>query len=159
MHNHAPIDYRCPICIGIQGIENEHTLIRQSDIVFKDSLVMAFITSFFIGNNPGHLVVVPCEHYENFYDLPDAIGGHLFAVARKMAIAMKQAYACEGVTTLQNNEPAGNQHAFHYHLHLFPRYSGDDLHGHMMVKRNTTAEERLPYAKAILDVLHQQVNA
>jgi histidine triad (HIT) family protein len=156
MHNHAPADYRCPICLGIARIENEHTLIRQSDIVFRDDLVMVFITSFFIGKNPGHLVVVPCEHYENLYDLPDVVGSHIFVIARKMAVAMKKAYGCEGITTLQNNEPAGNQHAFHYHLHLFPRHTDDHLHEHMMVKRNTTAEERLPYASAILDVLLNQ---
>jgi len=149
MHNHAPPDYICPICLGVQGIENDKTLIRQSDIVYRDELVMVFIASYFIGRNDGHLIVVPLQHFENFYDLPDKIGSHLFTVARKFAITMRQAYNCDGVMIQQNNEPASGQHAFHYHLHLFPRYDNDNIFEHMNSKRETTAQERLPFAEKI----------
>ena len=149
MYNHAPSDYICPICLGVQGIESKDTLIRQSDIVYRDDKVMTFVASYFIGNNPGHFIVVPLEHYENHYELPDEIGAHVFAVSKKIAIVMKTVYQCGGVTTLQNNEPIGGQHAFHYHLHLFPRYENDELHAHMMNKRKTTAKERLPYVQKI----------
>lgn len=146
MHNHAPAEYICPICLAVAGVENDDTLIRQSDIVFKDEVAMVFIASYFIGSNPGHIIIVPNEHFENLYDLPEAVGQHIFTLSKHMAITMKQAYACEGVTLLQNNEPAGGQHAFHYHLHLFPRYTDDKLHAHMMEKRTTDAAERLPFA-------------
>jgi histidine triad (HIT) family protein len=42
-----------------------------------------------------------------------------------MAIAMKTAYGCDGVTAWQGNEPAGNQTVWHYHLHLIPRFADD----------------------------------
>lgn len=74
------------------------------------------------------------EHFENLYDLPDAISAHLVRISKHLAVAMKHAYDCEGITILQNNEPAGGQHAFHYHMHLFPRYEGDALHAHMLEK-------------------------
>ena len=109
MYNHATPEYKCPICIAIKGIENEDTLIRQSDIVYKDDLVTAF----------------------------------------KICLAMKKSYSCDGITTLQNNEPAGGQHAFHYHFHVFPRYEGDALHKNMMNKKSTTQEERKSYAEKI----------
>ncbi len=153
MYTHAPAEYICPICLGVQGIESEKTLIKKQDIVYKDEHVMVFVASYFIGNNPGHLIIVPLIHYENLYDLPGEIGSHIFAIARKMAIAMKEAYQCEGVMTLQNNEPASGQHAFHYHLHLFPRYTNDEIHTHMTSKRETTPEERLPYAQRIKKAL------
>jgi histidine triad (HIT) family protein len=149
MITHAPADYVCPICVGIEGDESEQTQILQDDIVFRDDKVMVFVASSFIGNNPGHLIVVPIQHYESLYDLPDEIGATIFAAARKYALIMREAYGCEGVTTLQNNEPAGNQHAFHYHLHLFPRYTNDNLHAHMMEKRRATAEERHVFAQKI----------
>ncbi len=153
MHNHAPTDYVCPICLGIQGYEDDRTLIRKSDIVFHDEFVMAFISSFFIGKNPGHIVVVPTKHFENIYDLPHTYAHRIFDVAQKMAIALKKAYTCDGVTTLQNNEPAGNQHAFHYHFHVFPRYEQDNLHDHMITKKNSTPEERVPFAEKIRSAL------
>jgi len=37
----------------------------------------------------------------------------VYATVRRVALAMKQAYACNGVSTRQHNEPAGNQDVFH----------------------------------------------
>lgn len=153
MYNHAPKDYNCPICIAIKGIENNDTLISQSDIVYKDDLVTAFISSFFIGNNPGHLVIVPNTHIENMYDMPVEIVSRIQELAQKLSLAIKDAYKAEGITTVQNNEPAGNQHAFHYHYHVFPRYEGDELFKNMLDKKSTTAEERFPYAEKIKSAL------
>lgn len=149
MYNHAPKNYICPICLGIDGIESKNTLIKQSDIVYKDDLVTALINSFFIKNNPGHIIIVPNKHFENIYDLPLKYSQRIFEVAQKLAIIIKKTYKCDGITTLQNNEPAGNQHAFHYHLHIFPRYINDDLHQNMMNKKSTTQEERKIYADKI----------
>lgn len=130
-------------------MENDQTLIRQSDIVWKDEMAMVFVASYFIGRNDGHLIVVLNEHFENIYDLPDELGAHVFALARKFATVMREVYGCEGVMMQQNNEPASGQHAFHYHMHLFPRYEGDEIHAFMGKKRVTVAEERLPFAEKI----------
>lgn len=127
MYNHAGQDCKCPICLGVQEIENKDTLIKKSDIVFKNGYITAFIASFFIGKSLGHVVIVPNRHFENLYDLPEAYGKEIFKASKKIALAMKKAYGCEGITALQNNEPAGDQHAFHYHLHIFPRYKKDNL--------------------------------
>lgn len=154
MITHAPEQYICPICVAIRGEENEQTLIRQSDIVFKDDLVTAFINSFFIKNNPGHVIVVPNEHVENIYALPDTLGAPIFTVSKRIAIAMKEAYRAEGITTIQNNEPAGDQHAYHYHLHIFPRYTDDQLHENMH-KQSTTPEERKSYADKIKQFINR----
>ncbi len=122
----APKDYICPICLGVQGVENEHTVMKQTDVVYKDDLVTAFVNSFFSGhNNDGFVIVVPNEHFENLYSLPAEYGYRIFEIAQKIAIAMKQAYACDGITTRQNNEPEGDQHAFHFHFHVWPRYKDD----------------------------------
>jgi len=149
MYNHAPHDYICPICSGVNGIKNSQTLIRSQDIVYQDKLIAVFIASFFIKGSEGHLIVVPKQHYENLYDLPDNIGASIFQVSRHMATVMKRAYKCQGVTVLQNNEPASGQHAFHYHLHLFPRYPNDHLHQNMANKQETTTVQRLPFIQKI----------
>lgn len=153
MYYHAPQDYKCPICVAIKGEEIADTLIRQSDIVYKDDVVTAFISSFFIGKNLGHVIIVPNEHFENIYDLPHNYSSRIVEVAQRMALALKKAYQAEGITTLQNNEPAGNQHAFHYHFHVFPRYENDDLHSNMLDKKSTTPEERKIYADKVMAAL------
>lgn len=156
MYNHAPKDYICPICVGIRGIEDDTTLIRKSDIVFKDNLVTAFVNSFFIGNNPGHVAIVPNEHFENLFDLPDNYLGRIHEISKKVAIAIKETYGAEGITILQNNGSAGGQHAFHYHLHVFPRYPNDELHKNMLDKKTTTQKQRHPYADKIRKYFEQE---
>ena len=154
MYNHAPENYICPICLGVQGVESEDTMIRQQDIVFKDGLVTAFIGSIWVGTkNPGHPLVVPNEHFENVYEMPQEVGHRIFDVSQKVALALKEVRKCEGVTFRQNNEPASSQHAFHYHLHLFPRFNGDELDTQIKNSYRPTPEERKPYADALKEFL------
>lgn len=155
MYNHAPEEYHCPICIGVAGIESEETLIRQSDIVYKDDLVTAFIASFFIGKNEGHVIIVPNDHIENLYDLPEESAHAIIDLSKKVALAVRESYHADGITIQQNNEPAGGQHAFHYHMHVFPRYKNDGIYEHMLSKKSTTPLQRLPYATKIKTYLKQ----
>jgi len=157
MYKHAPGGYNCPICLGIQGTENEDTMLKQADLVFKDDLVSVFINSFWIETVEGHVIVVPNEHYENIYELPTATGHRVFEVVQKMAVTIKKAYQCAGITTRQNNEPAGNQHAFHYHHHVFPRYQGD-LFNENCVKKSIVSqpEERVKYVEKLKKLLNSR---
>lgn len=40
MYNHALENYKCPICLAIQGVESDGTLLKQADLVFKDDLLV-----------------------------------------------------------------------------------------------------------------------
>ncbi len=59
---------------------------------------------------------------------------------------MKAAYGCDGVSTRQHNEPAGNQDVWHFHLHVFPRYVDDQLYLRSAERTPTSPPQRLPYA-------------
>ena len=153
MFNHASPDYKCPICLGVQGIENEDTMLRQADLVYKDDKVSVFINSFFIDGNEGHVVIVPNKHFENLYDVEPEYGHQIFDISQKMAIGLKNAYGCDGITIRQNNEPASNQHAFHYHMHIFPRYNNDQFEINVSHKRTSAPEERQNYISKIKQYL------
>lgn len=157
MHNHAPKDYVCPICLAINGIESEATMMLQDDIVYRDDLVMAVINSKFVGKNPGHVIVVPLKHYENIYDLPQQEAAQIIKVAQKVAVALKSVRKCDGVMIQQNNEPASGQHAFHFHMHLFPRFTDDEFIKNSATVWVATAEERHPYAQALRDYFEKDV--
>ena|SRR5215831_7562409 len=93
------------------------------------SLVTA-TTEVIVAINPfpvaaGHALVMPRAHVPNVYELPDELAGPILATAARVARAIKQAYDAEGVTLRQNNDAAGDQHLFHFHLHVIPRYRGD----------------------------------
>lgn len=126
MYNHAKEGYICPFCLLVQGIENEHNAIKQTDLVFQNDKVTAFIGLRSWPNNPGHVLIIPSEHYENIYDLPINISTEIQQTVRAISLAMKAAYLCDGVILIQRNEPAGGQRAWHYHLHVIPRYQNDN---------------------------------
>lgn len=128
MYNHAPENYPCPFCLLIRGIKNQHVHSVQSDIIYHDDAVTVFVTSHQWENNHGNTVIVPNVHYENIYELPEHYAQDIHRLARKLALAMKAAYTCDGISTRQHNEPAGNQDVWHYHLHITPRYHGDGFY-------------------------------
>ncbi|MBI2485049.1 HIT family protein [Candidatus Uhrbacteria bacterium] len=153
MYNHAPEDYKCPICLAIKGIESDDTWIIQDDIFYRDDLVTGFISSKFIKGNEGHPVLVPNEHYENLYDLSEIVGHRIFDVSKRIATALKKIRGADGITIHQSNEPAGDQHAFHYHLHVVPRFNGDHFHEELWKASRSQPEERTAFAKTLRDLL------
>lgn len=128
MLSHAPADYICPFCLLVRGIGNEHVYSVRSDIVYHDEVVTAFVSSHQCLNNAGSVLVIPNRHFENLYELPVSLAADLHRVVRAVALAQKSAFACEGVSTRQHNEPAGSQDVWHYHIHVTPRYTGDELY-------------------------------
>lgn len=147
MFNHAPLDYACPFCLLVQGSEGKYN--SQQDIVFKDELVTAFVSPRWWLNNPGHVIIVPNEHFEHIYDLLSDYAHRVQDVAREVAIAFKEVYKCDGVSTRQHNEPAGGQDVWHYHLHIFPRYEGDNLYQSLPLLEYVPLEKRIIYAEIL----------
>ncbi len=144
---HAPPDYRCPFCAIVQELEDDYVYTSQAEVVLRDEQVTAFIASHQWPDNRGHVVVIPNEHYENLYELPDALAAPLQSAARRIALALKSEYGCDGISTRQHNEPAGNQDVWHYHMHVFPRYAGDGLYGSQRV--SIAKEVRLEQAERV----------
>lgn len=149
MYNHAPEDYICPFCLVVKGVENEHVLSKQADIVYKDDYITAFISAGRFKNNKGHVLIIPNDHFENIYDLPDEISARIHILERKIAVALKEVYKCDGVSSRQHNEPCGSQDVWHYHLHVFPRYKDDNLY--LSERELSKPEERIEYANRLRD--------
>ena len=75
----------------------------------------------------GHCLIIPKEHFDNIYDLDGETAGRLFSLATCIARALRDALGCEGLNIVQNNGLIAGQTVFHFHLHLIPRYQGDDV--------------------------------
>ena len=74
----------------------------------------------------GHVLILPKEHFDNIYELDDDTAGHVFKVAKKIATAMNKTLDMDGLNVVQNNGEAAGQTVFHFHMHLIPRYEGDN---------------------------------
>ena len=154
MHNHAAHDYPCPFCLLVQGIKNEHVESVYTDIVCQSDVVTAVISSHQWPRNPGNVLIIPNQHYENIYDLPPYLAADIQEAAQIIAIAMKQVYGCDGVSTRQHNEPAGSQDVWHYHLHVTPRYHGDRFYETVTTEKTwMPPEERAWHAQRLSSAL------
>jgi histidine triad (HIT) family protein len=143
MYSHAPEAYACPFCEIVSGVRS------RGDVIYSDERVTALLSLHGLPKNPGHVLVIPNRHIENIYDLTPDIAIYVYELARQVAIAFKEIYDCDGTSTRQHNEPAGNQDVWHFHLHVFPRYHGDQLYERTREWRLLSPDERRPYAEKL----------
>ena len=147
MYNHSPDNYICPFCLIGKGVENENILTKQADIIYRDYFITAFISAGCWKNNKGHVIIIPNNHYENIYELPELISAKIHNFEKEVALAFKEIYKCGGVSSRQHNEPCGNQDVWHYHLHVFPRYENDNLY--KTDREFLPASDRVLYAQKL----------
>ncbi|MDE5966555.1 MAG: HIT family protein [Lachnospiraceae bacterium] len=75
----------------------------------------------------GHCLIIPREHFKDIYEIDADTAGKLFSLATEVARALKQELQCDGLNIIQNNGAAAGQTVNHVHLHLIPRFEGDDV--------------------------------
>lgn len=75
----------------------------------------------------GHALILPKEHFDNLYELPDDWCSDVMKLAKKMAAQMTEKLHCDGFNLVQNNGTAAGQTVFHFHMHLIPRYKDDQV--------------------------------
>lgn len=75
----------------------------------------------------GHALILPKEHYANLFELDDKVAAKVLPVAKKVVTKMKEVLDCDGYNLVQNNGEIAGQTVNHFHLHLIPRYGGDNV--------------------------------
>jgi len=158
MYNHAPKNYHCPFCQLATGVDLDRDHSLQSDVVYKDKSVIAFIARDQWPNNLGHVLIAPIKHYENIYDLPDNLIAKIHILEKHVAIAMRKVYRASGTSSRQHNEIDGGQDVWHYHLGVFPRYKNDELYLNIYNRKRIAPEERKKYAKKVKRELEKEMS-
>ena len=74
----------------------------------------------------GHALILPKSHDKNLYELPDETAAKVMVLAKKLATEMTEKLGADGFNLVQNNNEIAGQTVFHFHLHLIPRYEGDN---------------------------------
>lgn len=143
MFNHVPDGYECPFCRLVSG-HGDH-ISSPEDFVRRNGLATALVSPRWWPNNKGHVLVVPDTHHENLYDLPRQAGHAVHDLVQEIATAIRSTYDCDGTSTRQHNEPAGGQDVWHYHVHVYPRYTGDAFYRSPSIGGFVSYEEKAPY--------------
>jgi len=93
--------------------------------VYEDDLVVGFLS--LEQSNPYKVLVVPHEHVATVYDLTEEPAAAIFQATVKIARSVREVSKCDGMNLVQSNGKAGLQDVFHFHLHIVPRFFGDNI--------------------------------
>jgi histidine triad (HIT) family protein len=108
----------CLFCRIVAGDEAAH-------LVFEDDVSVAFLDTRPLF--PGHSLLVPREHHETLWDLPDELLAPLFSNAKRLSAAVRAAMDSQGAFVAINN--VVSQSVPHLHVHIAPRNRKDGLRG------------------------------
>lgn len=93
--------------------------------IYEDELTLAFMD---LGQvNPGHVLVATKRHAVTVLDLTPEEAAAVMLTGQRVARAVEQAFAPDGMMLAQFNGKAAGQTVFHYHMHVVPRHDDDGL--------------------------------
>ena len=111
----------------------------QSKKIFEDDDTLAILD--INPANPGHILLLPREHYTIMPQMTDNDIGHLFMVAKALSHASLKALKAEGSNIFVANGIAAGQKAPHLIVHIVPRKSNDGISSFGLVRRKAEKEQ------------------
>jgi len=91
--------------------------------------------------NPGHILVLPKEHYAIMPVIPDPELGYMAMVAKALSHTLLKVLQAGGTTIFIANGSAAGQKAQHFMVHIIPRKENDDVG--LMIPQNNISEQDL----------------
>ncbi len=110
-------------CIFCEGIEETHILLQTEN--YKVVLDIDPIQS-------GHLLIISKQHFMDVRELSDSLILELFKLQKRIINIFEKHFSVDGVSVIQNNGTIMDE-GTHFHIHLIPRYKGDDFWTHQEV--------------------------
>ena len=97
-----------------------------AEIIYEDENVLSFLDIRPI--NYGHTLVIPKNHYENFFSVPAKEMNAVIKATQNISDAVSKSLKTDGFNIVANNGTAAGQSVFHFHFHIIPRYNTDKFH-------------------------------
>lgn len=97
----------------------------KSNVVYEDNDFIAILD--LSPATKGHVLLIPKTHAANLLELPDDVASKVLPIAKKIISAQKDVLGFTNYNLIQNNGRIAGQTVDHYHLHLIPRYSIDEI--------------------------------
>ena len=110
-----------PDCIFCKIVAGEIPCLK----LYEDGDTLAFMD--INPANPGHCLAIVKDHHPTLFDIPEPALGKVAATAKRIAKAVNDTLAPDGLNLVQANGPGALNSVPHLHLHILPRYTGDDL--------------------------------
>lgn len=116
----------CMFCDIVSGKKEDY-------IVWQDENFVAFLDR--CPANEGHVLLIPKEHIDYVFDMPEKLYQELFNVAKYLAEPLKRITGAEkiGIAVVGFDVP-------HAHLHLIPLHKSNELFDQQKFKRVASQE-------------------
>lgn len=75
--------------------------------------------------SPGHSLVIPKRHFGSFFEATATERAALFSLLDNAKVLVEQTFKPDGYNIGINDGAAAGQTVPHLHVHLIPRYDGD----------------------------------
>lgn len=92
--------------------------------LYEDEQTLAFMDI-----NPaarGHTLVISKDEHADLFSIPPDTLAAVGRTVQRVALALRDVLQPDGVNVIQNNGAAAGQSVFHYHVHVIPRWEGDN---------------------------------
>ncbi len=109
-----------------------------SFVVYEDETFKVILDRF--PASEGHMLILPKQHFATILEMPEEIATKLYSRAKVLAQLLTDKLGAEGINIVQNNGRVAGQTVDHFHLHLIPRYTGDDVVLNQTTNQDTTLE-------------------
>jgi len=97
----------------------------QSKKIYEDEKVVAILD--INPSNPGHVLILPKEHYSIMPQINETEISHIFMVAKAISHMMLRSLKAGGTNIFVANGVAAGQKAQHFMVHVIPRKESDSL--------------------------------
>ena len=115
--------------------------------VYEDEKVIAVLDLY--PATPGHVIIVPREHFMIMPQLPAGLSEHMALVAKKLSVLLMSSMQAKGVNIfVANGAPAG-QKSPHFLMHVIPRYDNDGLNQNIPEKKIDEASLKKLYDQLV----------
>src|SRR3989344_4963702 len=106
----------CIFCSIVAGEVSSHKL-------YEDEKTLAFLE--INPSSPGHAMVIPKEHIEDFVDLREELMASVMGTVQKVAKMIEKSLGADNFTIGVNSGKIVGRHVEHLHVHIIPRFPDD----------------------------------
>ena len=96
----------------------------QREILARNDLAIAVFDTYPV--SPGHSLILPLRHAVTIWDMTEEEYADAFLLARKVKDVLQARYAPDAFNVGVNCGEVAGQSVWHAHIHVIPRYQGDN---------------------------------
>jgi len=107
-------DRYCPFCV-----------LKADRVVFENEFALAISDGFPV--SPGHMLILTRRHFGSFFDSSEEERRDLMSLLWRAKARLDQRFRPDGYNVGINDGMPAGQTVPHLHIHLIPRYRGDQF--------------------------------